>query len=70
MSRWADTAAELRACASGWAPCVRLVGNVRCDDVIALCDRYDRAVELLHMLDRPGARHPDVAAFLDGEVAQ
>lgn len=25
----------------------------------------DRAVELLHMLDKPDARHPDVAAFLD-----
>ncbi len=25
----------------------------------------DRAVELLHMLDRHEARHPDVAEFLD-----
>lgn len=64
MSRYDDTVAELRACAAGWAPCIRL----RADDVVALCDRYERAVELLHMLDRPDARHPDVAAFLDGEV--
>lgn len=26
----------------------------------------DEAVRLLHMLDRPEARHPDVALFLDG----
>lgn len=26
----------------------------------------NRAIQLLHMLDRPEARHPDVAEFLDG----
>jgi hypothetical protein len=30
----------------------------------AKADR-DRAIQLLHMLDRPEARHPDVAEFLD-----
>lgn len=28
--------------------------------------RAGEAIRLLHMLDRPDARHPDVAAFLDG----
>ena len=28
----------------------------------------DKAVGLLHMLDRDGARHPDVAEFLDSLV--
>lgn len=34
----------------------------------ALRARLSRAIELLHMLDRADARHPDVAAFLqEGE---
>lgn len=66
MSRLDDVAAELRTCALAWEPSARLLGNVRADDIASLCDRYGRAIELLHMLDRPDARHSDVAAFLDG----
>jgi len=32
----------------------------------SLEQKLAEAVRLLHMLDRPEARHPDVAAFLDG----
>jgi hypothetical protein len=30
-----------------------------------LLDERDEAVRLLHLLDRPGASHPDVTAFFD-----
>ncbi len=47
--------------------------NVPCEDIAALCNRYARAIELLRLLDVQarfrGARNPDVAVFLDGEVA-
>lgn len=33
--------------------------------VKTIANDRDRAVELLHMLDRQEARHPDVAEFLD-----
>lgn len=34
-------------------------------DLVRVTAERNEAVRLLHMLDRPDARHPDVAAFLD-----
>ncbi len=61
MSRIDDVVAQLRAFAGDSSTSL----TISCDDIAAICDRYNRAIELLHMFDRPDARHPDVAAFLD-----
>ena len=41
LEKHLDTARELRKCADSWVPDARLVGNVRADDIAALCKYFE-----------------------------
>lgn len=52
-----DKAAELRECAAAWEPGVRLLGNVRADEIIGILAAYE-------------ARIAELEAMLSDEVAE
>lgn len=47
-----DKARELRKCAAAWEPGVRLLGNIRADEIIGILDAYEAEIaELQRRLD-------------------
>lgn len=47
-----DKARELRECAGAWEPEVRLLGNVRADEIISILDTYEARIAELEALLR------------------